>query len=60
MGDDIVELPEPGIDIHDVAVAQIDIPRAELGDGRSVPFNTARTQIDADKLACRDFGMRPE
>ena len=51
MGDDVVELPEARIHIHDGDGAQLDVLQPELGDLLPPHLDLARRKIDAEEAA---------
>ena len=53
MGHDVVELSETGVDIHDVAMQQLDIGQPQRGDVALAARDGYAAQIDADELAVR-------
>src|SRR5947208_8504270 len=51
VSDDVVELPEACVDIHDVAMQQLDVAEAQCGDILLAALDRHAAQVDTDERA---------
>ena len=51
MCDDVVELPEACVDIHDVAMEELDVAQAQCGDISLAALDRHAAQVDTDEFA---------
>ncbi|MGY4451750.1 hypothetical protein ACVWZR_006410 [Bradyrhizobium sp. i1.3.1] len=51
MCDDVVELPEACVDIHDVAMEKLDVAQAQCGDVSLAALDRHAAQVDTDEFA---------